>query len=210
MWSRSSILGVIALALIAGGCSKSSDNGSAQAPPASNLNSTSTAANGAQQDPKLVVTAFLDAIRAGSDDKAMSLLTKAAHQKAVETNRSPTPPASDTAHFEVGETEFLGEDGARVACKWTDLDESGQPRTDKALWVCRRESEGWRVAGVAAIVFENEEPLLLNFEDPADMAKKQQWLRGEIVRRTKPEPGSPAEKADAFQAEKKPQDAFRR
>ena len=57
---------------------------------------------------------------------------------------------------------------------------TGKPRTDKATWVCRLEPEGWRVAGFAAYVFEGEDPLLLSFEDPEDMAKKQKWLKEEI------------------------------
>ncbi len=36
------------------------------------------------------------------------------------------------------------------------------------------------MAGFAAYVFEGEDPLLLSFEDPEDMAKKQKWLKEEI------------------------------
>ena len=94
--------------------------------------------------------------------------------------------------------------------KWIDLDETGKPRTDKATWVCRLEPEGWRVAGFAAYVFEGEDPLLLSFEDPEDMAKKQEWLKKEIDRRAKQETTPPAGGENPFQAEKNPQDAFRR
>ena len=117
--------------------------------------------------------------------------------------RSVTPPASDTARFEVGKVEYVCEDGTRVACTWTDLDENGKPRSDTALWVLRHEADGWRVAGVAATVFKGEPPLLLNFEDPADMAKKQEWLRAEVARRAKAEKPQTA-------AEEKPQESFRR
>ena len=78
-------------------------------------------------------------------------------------------------------------DIAHVPTKWIDLDETGKPRTDKATWVCRLEPEGWRVAGFAAYVFDGEDPLLLSFEDPDDMAKKQNWLKEEIDRRAKQE-----------------------
>jgi hypothetical protein len=47
------------------------------------------------------------------------------------------------------------------------------------------------VAGVAATVFPGEPPLLLNFEDPDDMAKKQEWLRAEVARRTQAEKSQP-------------------
>ncbi len=104
-----------------------------------------------------------------------------------------------------------GHDIAHVPTRWIDLDETGKPRTDRATWVCRLEAEGWRVAGFAAYVFEGEDPLLLSFEDPDDMAKKQNWLKEEITRRAKQETATPASGENSFQAEqKKPQDAFRR
>ena len=86
----------------------------------------------------------------------------------------------------------MGEDGARVACTWTDLDADGQPKTDEAIWVVRREPEGWRIVGVAAMVFPGEPPVVLNFEDPEDMLRKQQWVREEIRRRMEKEEGGSA------------------
>jgi hypothetical protein len=126
---------------------------------------------------------FLEALRTGNDEKAGKMLSTVAREKTASLNRNVTPPASDTAHFAVGKVEYLGDDGARVACTWTDIDEDGQPKSDEAIWVLRREEDGWRVAGVAAQVFPGEPPLLLNFEDPEDMFRKQQWVREEIRRR---------------------------
>ena len=83
----------------------------------------------------------------------------------------------------MGKVDYINNDGARVACTWTDLDEEGQAKTDVAIWVLRCEEGKWRVAGVAAQVFPGEAPLLLNFEDPEDMFRKQQWVREEIRRR---------------------------
>ena len=53
------------------------------------------------------------------------------------------------------------------------------------------------------MVFEGEPLLLLNFEDPDDMAKKQQWLRAELVRR------SQQDKRQA-KSDEKPEDPLRR
>ncbi len=103
-----------------------------------------------------------------------------------------------------------GHDIAHVPTKWIDLDDSGKPRTDKATWVCRLEEEGWRVAGFAAYVFDGEDPLLLSFEDPSDMAKKQTWLKEEIDRRAKQEKAALTGAENPSQAERKPEDAFRR
>jgi hypothetical protein len=201
------------MALLAFGCNKSSDNGAAQAPPAAAppaaaLNTPAILS----QDAKVVVTSFLEAIRKGDNDAATRLLTKIARQKAAETGRCVAPAANDSARIEVEEAVYptAGHDIAHVPTKWIDLDATGKPRTDKATWVCRLEPEGWRVAGFAAYVFEGEDPLLLSFEDPVDMAKKQDWLKKEIDRRAKQEATPPAAGENSFQAEKNPQDAFRR
>ena len=142
------------------------------------------AEGGAQLDgPAAAVSEFLEALRTGNDERASKMLTATAREKTASLNRNVTPPASDTARFSIGKIDYVNDDGARVACTWTDLDEQGQPKTDEAIWVLRREQDGWRIAGVAAQVFPGESPLLLNFEDPDDMFRKQQWVREEMRRR---------------------------
>jgi hypothetical protein len=183
------MVGLLLAGLATSGCGKTHDVGAGGNPAAAQADATGS------PDPAAVVTKFLDAIRTGNDEQALGLLTAVARQKAVETDRSPTPPASDTARFEVGEVTLVGDDIARVNCTWTDLDEFGKPRTDRAIWVCRHEENGWRVGGVAAIVFEGEDPLLLDFEKPDEMAKKQEWLRDEIARRAKRQQDATNDKA---------------
>jgi hypothetical protein len=199
------------LALLAG-CGKSGEPGTAQtsSPDKAEKNEQVAASSTNSSDPASVVSAYLEAIRTGNDDQAMSLLTEVARQKTIETKRNPTPPASDTAKFEVGEVKLVGTDGAQVECTWTDLDESGKPRPEKSVWVCRHESNGWRVAGVAAAVFPGEPPLLLDFENPEKMAEKLKGYHDEVVRRQKSENPGAEDGKQADQAEKKPQDAFRR
>lgn len=130
---------------------------------------------------------FLEALRTGNDEKAVQMLSNTAREKAAALGRSVTPPASDTAKFTLGKVESVSEDGARVESTWTDVDDDGQSHSDKAIWALRREQQGWRIVGVAATIFPGEPPLLLNFEDPEDMIKKQQWIREEIRRRTEKE-----------------------
>lgn len=184
--SRLSLLGLALAAAVVAGCGKSDSKtsptaaGDAAAQPAVQQTAAS-----AEASPGEVIGQFLEALRTGSDEKAMALLTPLARQKAIETGRSPTPEASDTARFQVGEVKFPQEGVAHIDCQWTDLDQYGKPRTDRAIWVCRREAEGWRVGGVAAFVLKNKDPLLLNFEDPDDMERKQQWLREEVAREEK-------------------------
>ena len=203
MWRRYGTFCLVVLALGMFGCGKSAGTGG-PAPEATQATAASNAA-AADDGPAASIGKFLDAVRTGNDEKATQMLSATARAKLAESGarRSVTPPASDTAKFEVGKVEYVGEDGARVACTWTDLDENGKPRSDNALWVLRHEADGWRVAGVAAEIFKGEPPLLLNFEDPADMAKKQEWLRAEVARRAQ------AEKSQASK-EEKPQESVRR
>lgn len=179
------VLGI--LALLTAGCGKSTENGlsshRAGEHGTDGKGKTSASAEKVDSGPAAAVGEFLEAVRTGNDDKAAEMLSTTAREKTAALNRNVTPPASDTARFAVGEVEYVGEDGARVASTWTDLDINGQSRTDKAVWVLRREEKGWRIAGVAVVVFPGEPMLLLNFEDPEDMFRKQQWVRGEIQRR---------------------------
>jgi hypothetical protein len=150
--------------------------------------SSRTPINTANLEPPAAATyEFLNALRTGNDEKASGMLSSFAREKASAANLSITRPASDTARFTLGTVEYIGEDGARVESTWTDVDEEGQSHSDNAIWVLRHEAVGWRVAGVAATIFPGEPPLLLNFEDPEDMLKKQQWVREEIRRRAEQE-----------------------
>ena len=183
MWKIYATVIAAIMAAATAGCGKSA---------ATNQTATSTgsetatvAADAAQSGQKLDAPAaatrdFLEALRTGNDEKATAMISTVAREKAASLNRNVTPPASDTARFTIGKVEYVGEDGAQVACTWTDLDENGQPRTDTAVWVLRRESEGWRIVGVAAKIFPDRDPVVLNFEDPEDMLRQQQWVREEM------------------------------
>lgn len=177
-----------ALILIVAGCGK--QPGTETATPQATTASGGQASSTAKLDgPAGAVAEFLEAVRTGNDKKATEMLSTEARRKTAALNRSVTPPASDTAKYTVGKVDLVNNDGARVACTWTDLDADGQPKTDEAIWVVRREAKGWLIAGVAAQVFPGEPPLLLNFEDPEDMFRKQQWVREEMRRRMEKEDG---------------------
>lgn len=133
--------------------------------------------------PDVAVFDFLEAVRAGNDEKAGQMLTPLARQKVAEQHMVVAPPGTDTARFDIGRVEPVSDDVARVVINWTDVDESGKPRSDEVAWVLRRTEEGWRIAGAAVPIFDGEPPLVLNFEDPEDMLKKQKLVREEIQRR---------------------------
>jgi hypothetical protein len=185
---------LIAMALTAWGCGKSPEAGQtaegAKDSPAANAGEYAAQKAVIKTDtPQETVQVFLDAVRMGNDERASAMISSIARQKTAALTGSITPPASDTAKFSIGKVEYIGGDGARVASIWSDVDEEGQAHSDEAVWVLRKESDGWRVAGVAAMIFPGEEPVLLNFEDPEDMKHKQQEVRNRMARET--EAGAP-------------------
>jgi len=138
--------------------------------------------SGDGRDPQAVMTDFLNAVRGGDDKQAAAMLTTLARQKTTEMQMVVAPPGSDTANFKVLEVETEG-DEAQVGTDWTDLDADGQPRTDRVVWLLRKEADGWRIHGMGTRVFDDLPPIILNFEDPADMLRKQQQAEEEIARR---------------------------
>lgn len=132
--------------------------------------------------PEAVIGEFLAAVKKGDDKQASALLTNVARQKTTEMEMVVAPPGSDTATFKVLESEVEGVE-AQVGTDWTDLDADGRPRTDRIVWLLHHETEGWRIKGMATRVFPDLPPVMLNFEDPEDMLKKQQAAEAEIARR---------------------------
>jgi hypothetical protein len=139
-------------------------------------------AGGNHPGPEVVMAQFLEAIRQGDDAKAGQMLTPLARQKTEEMDMVVAPPGSDTASFKVLAHEIEGNE-AQVGTDWTDLDVDGRPRTDRIVWLLRQEPEGWRIHGMAARILPDLDPIMLNFEDPADMLRKQQQAEEEMARR---------------------------
>src|SRR5262245_13099737 len=158
-----SIAGVV---LLAAGCNQSGEP-------------TMSRQAGATGTPDQAVYDFLEAVRTGNDQKAAEMLSPLARQKTTEMHMEVAPPGSPTAKFTVGKVKYKADDndGAYVTCTWSDVsDDQGQVRSDEIVWGVRREPEGWRIVGMVLQVLPGEEPLVLNFEDPEDMIRKQQML----------------------------------
>jgi hypothetical protein len=132
-----------------------------------------------ESSPDTVVSAFLEALRDGDDALAESLLTKKARDETAKHNLTVQPPGTPSATFTVGNVEFLSDDqrGAHVTCVWTEKDEHGDVISYEITWALRRQSEGWRLAGMATQIVDTEPAVFLNFEDPEDMLRK--WKEAE-------------------------------
>lgn len=133
--------------------------------------------------PEQTVFDFLEAVRRGNDEQAERLLTSTALRKTKERDMVVAPPGSDTASFTVDQAQLVGDDGAHVPSSWKDVDHDGEDRTDGITWVLRKEDEGWRIAGMATKVFPDQAAVVMNFEDPDDMLRKQQMVEQEMMRR---------------------------
>lgn len=130
--------------------------------------------------PEVSVQKFLAAIQAGHDDQAAEMLTDLAREKAKEMDMIVAPPGNEDASFKIGVVEVLPNNVAHVASSWDDEGE-----THEIIWALRREKAGWRIAGLATKLFPDQEnPLILNFEDPADMVRQQELAEKEIMRRS--------------------------
>jgi hypothetical protein len=200
----------VGVAVLAGGCGKPAGTAPDAAvaaptsPKAGHLTETSraSAADALQSDtPEAAVGKFLEAVRTGNDRVAETMFTDLARERIKDLDIQVAPRGSDTAKFEISNAELLGDDGARVPCKWTDIDGEGNVRVDEMTWMLRRQSEGWRVAGMAAVVLEGEDPLLLDFEEPKETLQKLERLREEIARGSSPQTEEPQQAGGAVNSE---------
>lgn len=132
--------------------------------------------------PQQVVGEFLEAVRTGNEAVAARLLTRNAREKTEQMEMVVAPPGSETAKYTVHDVQFVA-GVAHVASDWSDLDSDGLTHVDRIVWVLQQVDEGWRISGMTAKVFADAEPIVLNFEDPADMLRKQQQAEEEIARR---------------------------
>ena len=150
--------------------------------------------------PEVSVQKFLAAIQSGKDEEAGEMLTDLARQKAKEMDMIVAPPGNEDASFKIGVVEVLPNNVAHVASSWDDAGE-----THEIIWALRREKAGWRIAGLATKLFPDQEnPLILNFEDPADMVRQQELAEQEIMRRaTQEESGEQQTVADQPDAPRK-------
>jgi hypothetical protein len=81
-----------------------------------------------------------------------------------------SPPGSSTAKFSVGEVEMIDSQRAIVRSVWTDLDADGKPISEQITWALKQADGIWRISGMAAEVGENQPPVVMDFENPEELA----------------------------------------
>jgi hypothetical protein len=123
--------------------------------------------------PEQVVMVFLNALRSGDSPTTESLLTFKARQELARHSLSVDVQSAPNATYQVRPAQVLANDstGAHVSSVWTEKFDDGE-ETYEIVWALRRQSEGWRVAGMAMELIPGQPMQILNFEDPQDMLKK--------------------------------------
>ncbi len=131
--------------------------------------------------PAEVVRIFLEGMQRGDQELVDSMLTA----KARELDHFKVE-ARQGHRFAVGDTEPVGEEGARVASAWFYTEESpdGQmvEQTQKFIWVLKREAVGFRICGTFMILAElGGDAVSLDFENLAQMRKTEQDVQKRIM-----------------------------
>lgn len=118
--------------------------------------------------PEQVVDSLLQSMKTGNKVGVASLLTITARTETEKAGLEVQPPAMPNAGYQVMEAVLPPEDPgvAHVSSIWSEGDDHYE-----IIWVLRKEAPGWRIAGMAMTIDENQDPLFLNFENPAEMLK---------------------------------------
>ena len=135
--------------------------------------------------PDAIVKAFLDALRSGDAVVAEGLMTDTARSETAKHDLAVQPPGTPEARYQIGKIEFVSEkkDGAHVSSLWTEQNGQGAVTSYEVVWVLRKQPDGWRIAGMATQLVPDQQPVFLNFEDPADMLAKWEAADAELARR---------------------------
>lgn len=125
-------------------------------------------------EPKEVVQLFLDSMRQGNGAQLSALMTSAAREEIRRKELVIDPLGSPLATFKIGEAAQQ-EDAMLVSSVWTEPGEKGEePSELEVVWELRKETEGWRVCGMAVDPMTGEDVQVVNFEsmeqDPTGVA----------------------------------------
>lgn len=145
--------------------------------------------------PEVVVTTFLDSLRAGDDATAEALLTERARIETEKANLKVEPPGTPNARYQVGTVQYLtvNNDGAHVASIWEDTYADGTTEQYNVTWVLRKQEDGWRIVGLATQPRPDATEIFLNFENPADMMQKVEQANADVeAARTAQNPSDPS------------------
>jgi hypothetical protein len=127
-----------------------------------------------ESSPKEIVSQFLDRVRRGGEDSgAGELLTQKAQSELARIGRTVQPIGSPDASFQVTRSEQVpGQQKAQlVQSIWSEPNGDGTQSSYEVVWAVQREGDDWRISGLAMRMGEDDQPMVINFEDGDLMAK---------------------------------------
>lgn len=133
-------------------------------------------------DPVAVTRAFVEAARRGHGKAAFALMTTKAREALEGKSDFMRLPVSDNAKLTVGQAQIRNETTVWVPTVLTDFNSQGVCKEYEMVWGLRKESDGWRVGGVALEVIPNRPPLILDFEKPEEQKRKTELAIKEMER----------------------------
>lgn len=125
--------------------------------------------------PNEVVALFFDSMRRGDEVQTAGLLTTKAREELAKYELVVQPPGSPTATYQVGRVSFLDndKDAAYVESILNEPTGNGQETKPwEIVWAMHLESDGWKIAGFAFEISEDQPPMVVDFENGADMKAK--------------------------------------
>jgi len=141
--------------------------------PTQNGAAPTTAAN--VMPPNEVVALFFESMRRGDEVQTAGLLTVKAREELATYGLVVQPPGSPTATYQVGRVSFLDndKDSAYVESILNEPTGVGQETKPwEIVWAMRLENEGWKIAGFAFEISPDQAPMVVDFENGADMKAK--------------------------------------
>jgi hypothetical protein len=131
--------------------------------------------------PKKTVALFLDSLRRGDETTANSMLTTKARQELQKTEYVMQPLGTPEGQYNIGRVEFPYPDQelALVECRWVEPATGELPELVMEI-VCEtyREAEGYRIAGIAVTVADEQDPLVIDFEDGTRLQQMLEMANG--------------------------------
>ena len=121
-------------------------------------------------DPQDTVRDFLHAITQGEDKMATSLLSYAAQRETWSNGLALSSDGFPGTRFQITAQELVRENEAHVETTWVDEHNNSYP----CVWLLRNEQQGWRIFAMATKFMENADPVILPFEDHAELRRIQQ------------------------------------
>ena len=154
------------------GCGKSAPVASQTAPDQSQPQASPSAS--AEPSPTDIVSQFLDQVRRGGEDSgAGELLTDDARIVLKQIGRTIQPLGSPDARYQVTRAEAVPDeqDSMLVHSIWSEPNGEGGASDYQVVWAVERESGRWRISGLVMELSPDQDPVVIDFENPELMKK---------------------------------------